>query len=508
MSFAKYLQFYKDNGLLAGSKIKCTVTDNTFIGQELVLSKGNEVLRSLTIPTSGYVEFFTDDSGELTLSSNSGTKVISGSVTIDAYSTYYVTLDSASSDNTRDVYADNTNVVIGLNETSKNVKLSYTGDLSNIAVVSSDHTTATATVNNNEVTITKASGNMEKECTVTATVQRTNTYQEKAININVKKMGTIGLWATASDETIANMIAQADAGQLDLADYWEIGDTRRVHLNSITQDGAWSAQPEQDVDLVLMHNPHNDNNYTLTTPTSGNRYQPSFIVGIKECLERPTTAGYSGEVTIGWLSSEHKITGYSEYDGTNMINVIEKMNTLLYNAFPTYIKNSLKAIDREFYDDTNVDFETTTGLYLYGTAYVQGSRKISQKICLPYLKELGLTSKASIYKYGTNMRTVDGSDKNNWDKGITSFIENKGTTLSYYANGGSKIKHKGISGVATDYFVSSLFVAAYQSSSSTRWFYLPCYAEIIDANGTVQLNDLSVNSGLSAQRGISPIMFI
>ena len=187
MSFAKYAQFYKDNGFFAGSKIKCTVTDTTFIGEELILSKDNEVIRSMTIPTSGKVEFFTDESGELTLSADNGTSTLSGSVEITNYATYNVILDGSASDNQRNVYADKTEITIDNETSSDTVNISYTGDRANMSVVSSNPAIATATLNGNKVNVVDAGSDMMGTADITVTVGRTRAYQEKSININVTK---------------------------------------------------------------------------------------------------------------------------------------------------------------------------------------------------------------------------------------------------------------------------------------------------------------------------------
>lgn len=192
MSFAKYAQFYKDNGFFAGSKIKATVTDSTFIGQELILSKGNEVIRSMTIPTSGKVEFFTDESGELTLSADNGTSTISGTVEISAYATYEVTLNGAASDTTREVYADKENVVFDDDVTSDTVNISYTGDVSNLTVKSSNTNIATATLNGNKVVVSDAGKGFKGTSDITVTVAKTSKFDAKDITIvATKENGTI-----------------------------------------------------------------------------------------------------------------------------------------------------------------------------------------------------------------------------------------------------------------------------------------------------------------------------
>ena len=187
MSFAKYAQFYKENGFFAGSKIEVTVTDNSFIGQELVLTKGSSVIRSTTIPASGKVDFFTDESGILTLSSNNGTSTISGTVNVTNYATYDVALSGGTPDVQRQIYLNKSEVTLNAQTTSDNVDVAYTGDISALTVTSSNPSIATASLNGNRVHIVDAGNNMMGESNVVVRVAPSSRYQEKTATISVKK---------------------------------------------------------------------------------------------------------------------------------------------------------------------------------------------------------------------------------------------------------------------------------------------------------------------------------
>jgi len=187
MSFAKYAQFYKDNGFFAGSKIKTTITDTSFIGAELVLSKGNKVIRSTTIPASGAVEFFTDESGTLTLSANNGNSTISGTVEVGAYATYNVNMSGMVSDRNRQIFATKDEIEFDNETTSDTVTISYTGDVANISVSSSNTNVATATVNKNVVTVSDAGKGLKGTSDVTVTVAQTDEYNAKSVTIHVTK---------------------------------------------------------------------------------------------------------------------------------------------------------------------------------------------------------------------------------------------------------------------------------------------------------------------------------
>ena len=520
MGFAKYAQFYKDNGFFAGSKIKATVTDSTFIGQELILSKGNEVIRSMTIPTSGKVEFFTDESGELTLSADNGTSTISGTVEIGVYATYEVTLNGSASDTTREVYADKENVVFELDDTTEEVTLAYTGDIAPISVVSSDSSTATAIVNGNKITINKASGNRENDCIITATVQKTRNYQEKAININVKKYGTIGDWATASDETIVNMIANADAGQINLNDYWNVGDTRKVTLQAITADeeSVMLNQPEQEIELVLMHDSISDEKYNLVNETPSHRTKPSFVVGLKNCLENLSPFDFTSgtiEIQVKYTSTSNvQKYNFTHYD----INNYQWLNVNFYNALPTAIRSVLKEVKVcRMKKGMSIPI-TPSGTLDFNNTY--NLRNIeNRKIDLPSVYEItGSNLVAGGYTIDGDARKILRS-QTSAQIGMISDVENaysleyEGNQFDYYKTISNQVKNRG-DNEKTNYYtrtdIDICICKANNLPNSYRSLFNGFGVRNTASTGTKQamLETFDKSQFASTYLGISPIMFI
>lgn len=79
-------------------------------------------------------------------------------------------------------------------------------------------------------------------------------------NINVT-------WTDGSYEEIAALLDMHYAGEIDISNYWHIGDKRVVHLSSMPSwnDTYGEAQPSQDVTLVII----GFNFDTLQTPING-----------------------------------------------------------------------------------------------------------------------------------------------------------------------------------------------------------------------------------------------
>lgn len=94
-------------------------------------------------------------------------------------------------------------------------------------------------------------------------------------------------WASGSDDQIAAMVTADRNGDIDLRDYWDVGDERTAVLSAITPTttGIAESQLIQPLTFVILHKGGDNDDYR-------------FIVGTKECLAAPgklnnSTAGTS-----------------------------------------------------------------------------------------------------------------------------------------------------------------------------------------------------------------------
>ena len=113
-------------------------------------------------------------------------------------------------------------------------------------------------------------------------------------------------WATATDAELAEALQKHYAGEIDLHDYWNVGDERTVHLNAMAATGVGESHVAQDVTMVLM----NAGGKTLTTPI-GSVTECAFIVGQKNMLANGTTleSGYMNSSSTndgGWNQCERR----------------------------------------------------------------------------------------------------------------------------------------------------------------------------------------------------------
>ncbi len=131
-------------------------------------------------------------------------------------------------------------------------------------------------------------------------------------------------WAYASDEQIVAMVEAADRGEIDLADYWNVGDERVVHLSAMTATGDMETHAEQDVVFVLMHS----GGKTLNKAVASGRTECSFIVGQKDSLNERGYMNSSNTNSGGWEASARR--GWC--------------NNIYYNSIPSSIRSIFKQV--------------------------------------------------------------------------------------------------------------------------------------------------------------------
>lgn len=135
---------------------------------------------------------------------------------------------------------------------------------------------------------------------VIATYSNRGISKYSTINVIVRDYSTI-TWADGTDEEIRAMVAAADRGEIDLTDYWHVGDERTISLSAMNATGVGESHIAQNVTMVLVDK--NNQNYTyVTTPASGRTY-PYFIVQQKNGLSNGTSNDENGYINSTGTSS-------------------------------------------------------------------------------------------------------------------------------------------------------------------------------------------------------------
>lgn len=107
-------------------------------------------------------------------------------------------------------------------------------------------------------------------------------------------------WADGTDEEIVAMVKAADKGLIDLKDYWNIGDARKVMLSETEGCERYTSHSRQETEFVLM----NAGGKMLLTPTESGRTTCSFVVGLKDCLKEEDKINREDTNQGGWESSD------------------------------------------------------------------------------------------------------------------------------------------------------------------------------------------------------------
>ena len=241
-------------------------------------------------------------------------------------------------------------------------------------------------------------------------------------------------WANGTDEEIVKMVQLADAGIINLSDYWSVGDIRTVQLSAMSATGVGESHSAQSVDLVLMH----AGGYELNEAVASGRTKCSFIVGQKDSL---AIAGYmnsSADNFGSWNSSARRAW----------------CNSVYKNALPSTLLPIFK------------QFKTITIGYNSGSE----NKESVDYFALPAAKEVfgGSASSAGVNTCYSN---------------LTEF--NALFQFDYYKTTSNRIKNLGKAGNAYYWWERSPHY-----NNSTRF----C---LVDSGGTAYFNGANVSNGLA-----------
>lgn len=128
-------------------------------------------------------------------------------------------------------------------------------------------------------------------------------------------------WADGTDEEIASMLEKHYNGEINIHDYWHVGDERVIHIAAHAGVSPDAKNPAQDVVMVLM----NEGGRELVEPINGIT-ECAFIVGQKDCLS------VSGRIN-------KRETNKALWQNSNRRSWC---NTTYYNAIPESIRKIFK----------------------------------------------------------------------------------------------------------------------------------------------------------------------
>lgn len=147
--------------------------------------------------------------------------------------------------------------------------------------VSSNNSSVTVSITSNDsITVVYPAGSTYN-ATILITDSGDSLYDSSTLTIILSHTTVkIVSWANGTDSQIIDMVTAADNGEINLADYWSVGDCREMVREWTTEDG--STATTSPIPFYLAH----AGGYDLQTRTNGGRDKCSFIIISK---------GYTGE---------------------------------------------------------------------------------------------------------------------------------------------------------------------------------------------------------------------
>jgi len=166
-------------------------------------------------------------------------------------------------------------------------------------------------------------------------------YKEEEIE-NSKTLEIVS-WKEGTDEQIAAMISAHYAGQIDISDYWNIGDVRTISIASFSSGSRIHAA--QNIQLVIIGIKHDD----LTTSING-KSKAAITVQTKQLIGN---AGNT-EREYYWGSSHYPVDNNDNWSNNPLRTYL---NTNFYNALGDTFRNLIKTVTKK---NLNTHTDTST----------------------------------------------------------------------------------------------------------------------------------------------------
>jgi len=283
-----------------------------------------------------------------------------------------------------------------------------------VQAVSSNPSIAAVSVSGTTVTI--LDGGTEGTATVSISVAADNNYNAvgaKNVTVEVSHGPEIVSWNAGTDEQIVAMVEAADAGKINLSDYWNVGDKRTVSLSAMAATGVGESHRAQNVVLVLVDK--NNTNYPYVTATTGRTYC-SFVVQQENCLSS-TDSGTTSDSERGYMNSTHTNTG--SWNGC-------ARRTWCNNVYKNAIPSTLRSIFKQV--------KVTTAQKYNGSTNQQSDDYFF------------LPAAAEVFKGDSTYGGGGTAGQQTAYSNLTEF--NALTRWKYYETTGNRIKKIGLSGAA------------------------------------------------------------
>ena len=230
-------------------------------------------------------------------------------------------------------------------------------------------------------------------------------------------------WGNGTDEQIKAMIDAADAGLINLLDYWTLGNSRKVHISEIAASDAFpEGLSESDVYLTLADTGENSGYVDITGKPV------NFVCSMNR------------------MGSTRMNTSGTNIGSWNDCAMRADLNDIFYNALPVTFRSCLKkfnVITAEAYNSTTNQISQDY-ISIFAEKEILGSKLYSTDSESEVLKEVVRVS-------NINVTVIPGYPVNIWTRSPSVNSDREFCSINYntkttYAYNGTK---SGKSSVAT-----------------------------------------------------------
>ena len=206
------------------------------------------------------------------------------------------------------------------------------------------------------------------------------TVSDTSVNCIIKSLEIV-TWSSGTDEQIAAMLEAHYNGDIDVGEYWSVGDTRTILLSSFSSGSKTHAT--QSIQMVIIDFKHDD----LAESINGVS-KAAITVNTKSLLGNAGAA----ESEYYWGSSHYPVADTENYSGSPLRT---KLNTDFINAMPSTFASMIKSVvKKNFTTHTNSSMATTN--------------TTDKAFLLSYPEVFG-TATYTNYKGGSSVRDYEGT---------------------------------------------------------------------------------------------------
>lgn len=180
-------------------------------------------------------------------------------------------------------------------------------------------------------------------------------------------------FADGTDEEITKMIEAHYAGEINIGDYWAVGDKRTIHHNSMAATGVSESHKANDYVYVIIGIEHDN----LVTAING-KTKAAITIQTERMLYLDTTTEYNSSYDTshecGYMnSSSENSGGWEDCERRTWCNTVYK------KCLPTYIQNMMKRVKKltSVGSQSNTIYTSNDYAFLLSEIEIFGSTKYS-----------------------------------------------------------------------------------------------------------------------------------